>query len=831
MIVSTDLRQRLGKAVRDRVHLRFLKGGVAPLFLLLLVLLNYWPVIVRGEVIAPADLLLRSPPWSSLAPENFYVKNPVGGDIVDYYLPILKQIKSGILDGDLPLWTPLKGQGRPLASMLDSSFFHPLTLFFIMVFPLAKGFSFLVMSKQFLSGLFMYLFLRKWDVSRAGSLLGGVGYMFSGFNVVWLMWPATLVTAFAPFLFLQTENLVRSPSPRVIALLALAVALMLLGGFPSVAGYFFYAAGLYLLVRLVQRFRQTRDIRMVLRIGAGFGLSFLLGVAVVAFQLLPSLEHADFIDISYRSSLSRVTLPFELAIQMVFPNYYGNFVFSNFQAGVKHLNETSGSVGIVTLALAFFGFGMGLLRRRGVVILFGGLALFCFSVIYGIGPFPGWLRHAPVFDLNPSTRLLSVLGFATVVCAAFGFDELRTLRPVGRLRLALLGLVGAGTVILVGMLVYLGLEILERREILSAFVDNFPRMEFHTFRLVTVAFGLLLLLVFGLVIFFHVRRPLPRSILAIAVLAVVIPDLLFFAYRQGPTVPQEYFYPETPAIRFLNENLRPFERVAAFDSSFFNPGTELYYGIGSSFSHALHSQRRRELITAFSPTAFASATSLAPKSQDTDFSSPIIDLLGIRFVIVPPNSAESAADLGLQGRYRLVYQNPGEVSIYENGQFTPAFLVPNVIWLEEPEQILQSVREGDFDPREVAFVEEPPPRWMTDLADGTGERNEDETGALVVVTDYGPETVAYRVEARRPSLLVTPELYHPGWKAFVDGEPRTIYRSDYLFRGVFVESGDHSVVFKYEPQSFRLGVIITLGAVAAIMSLLAFEAGRRYWRR
>ena len=157
--------------------------------------------------------------------------------------------------------------------------------------------------------------------------------------------------------------------------------------------------------------------------------------------------------------------------------------------------------------------------------------------------------------------------------------------------------------------------------------------------------------------------------------------------------------------------------------------------------------------------------------------------------------------------------------------------MPNVIWLEEPEQILQSVREGDFDPREVAFVEEPPPRWMTDLADGTGERNEDETGALVVVTDYGPETVAYRVEARRPSLLVTPELYHPGWKAFVDGEPRTIYRSDYLFRGVFVESGDHSVVFKYEPQSFRLGVIITLGAVAAIMSLLAFEAGRRYWRR
>src|SRR3989304_1969970 len=71
-------------------------------------------------------------------------------------------------------------------------------------------------------------------------------------------------------------------------------------------------------------------------------------------------------------------------------------------------------------------------------------------------------------------------------------------------------------------------------------------------------------------------------------------DLLFFAYRQNPTVPDEYFYPETPGIRFLQTEMRPHERVAPFDGSFMIPGTQLFYGLNSSFSHNLHSERHRD---------------------------------------------------------------------------------------------------------------------------------------------------------------------------------------------------------------------------------------------
>jgi uncharacterized membrane protein YfhO len=40
-------------------------------------------------------------------------------------------------------------------------------------------------------------------------------------------------------------------------------------------------------------------------------------------------------------------------------------------------------------------------------------------------------------------------------------------------------------------------------------------------------------------------------------------------------------------------------------------------------------------------------------------------------------------------------------------------------------------------------------------------------------------------------------------------------RANALFRGVVVEPGEHDVEFKYEPESFKLGVLISLLTVVA----------------
>jgi hypothetical protein len=68
---------------------------------------------------------------------------------------------------------------------------------------------------------------------------------------------------------------------------------------------------------------------------------------------------------------------------------------------------------------------------------------------------------------------------------------------------------------------------------------------------------------------------------------------------------------------------------------------------------------------------------------------------------------------------------------------------------------------------------------------------------------------------REPGWMVWNESYAPGWRAWVDGKPQSIFRAYGLFMAVPVNgTGLHRVAFRYEPTAFRLGLFISLSAWA-----------------
>jgi hypothetical protein len=73
---------------------------------------------------------------------------------------------------------------------------------------------------------------------------------------------------------------------------------------------------------------------------------------------------------------------------------------------------------------------------------------------------------------------------------------------------------------------------------------------------------------------------------------------------------------------------------------------------------------------------------------------------------------------------------------------------------------------------------------------------------------------------------VLTDNHYPGWKAEVDGREVPVDRVDYLFRGVRVGAGAHTVEFRYEPLSWRIGWIVSLVALGGL--ILAVAVG---WRR
>ena len=87
------------------------------------------------------------------------------------------------------------------------------------------------------------------------------------------------------------------------------------------------------------------------------------------------------------------------------------------------------------------------------------------------------------------------------------------------------------------------------------------------------------------------------------------------------------------------------------------------------------------------------------------------------------------------------------------------------------------------------------------------------------ITQYDADALSIETEAVSNGLLVLTDTYYPGWRAWVDGAEQPIWRTNYLFRGIMLTTGRHTIEFRYEPLSFRLG--LTIAAVTMAFTLVA----------
>lgn len=90
----------------------------------------------------------------------------------------------------------------------------------------------------------------------------------------------------------------------------------------------------------------------------------------------------------------------------------------------------------------------------------------------------------------------------------------------------------------------------------------------------------------------------------------------------------------------------------------------------------------------------------------------------------------------------------------------------------------------------------------------------------------GTDAEAYEVEVPNGGFLVRSVAFRPGWKALADGAEVPVLRGNYLFQAVPIPPGIRVVEFRYEPEAFRLGLLLSLwsGLIAAAASAGALLA-------
>lgn len=747
----------------------------------------FYQTFTSGKLPVPADALVGLyHPWRDLYAQqyprgvpyrNFLITDPVREQI-----PWRRQVVDSFRSGRLPTWDATSYSGTPLAANIQSGAYYPLNILFLFL-PFPTAWTMLIVAQPILGGLFMLLFLRNRRIHPIAALLGGIVFAFSGFSVAWMTWgTVTQTAAWIPLCLLAVDHVVAAEYPKKRRLLwtfvlGAALSCSFFAGHSQIFLYGLVLIGTYALVRLVRLPRAHMFDRLTyLFLGAAVAL---LLTAPVWPDYLRSVMSSSRFSAGSQWKEPGFFIPVNQLIQVFVPDFFGNPATLNYW-GEWNYGEFSGYVGMG--AALFVSYALIAVGGAGVRFWTAVAAIaLAFATQNPIAKLP-YVLHVPVIASLQPTRLLMLVDFAFAVLAAYGLHGWLAAKDRRKM------LVAAIPVGLMLVAAWLTAVFLKRGVIMAP--DGAGATAFRNTVVPTVFFVLCVIPFVAASVIGRLKglsrfhRPV-LYITAFALVALTAIDLIRFGQKFTPFTPGEFFFPQTGAIAYLVSRPKPF-RIMSTDDRLLAPNTSAYHGLESVGGYdPVHDRRYDEFIAAMERgkpdirPPFGFERVMQPKN----IGSPLFRLLGVRYVL----SLEDIRNPAFIGVFR-----EGDTRVNEYRYTLPrVFFAERIRFADSKQAAMDTLYAPGFDPAVSAVVEYP--LRLIDLPLTIGE-----TATLV---SYMPGILTIRTHSANIRLLVILNRYDDGWRATVDGKQVPTYRTDYIFTGVVVPEGSHTVRLEH-----RLGV-------------------------
>jgi hypothetical protein len=327
---------------------------------------------------------------------------------------------------------------------------------------------------------------------------------------------------------------------------------------------------------------------------------------------------------------------------------------------------------------------------------------------------------------------------------------------------------------------------------ISMYVDNMELARVAIFKSFALRSFFFITLGAGMV-WLYLKSKVSKGLLILVLAVLVLFDLALvdknFLNDKNFTTKQEVKnpYPETTADKAILEDTDPDFRVLNIAESTFNETHTSYYHKSLGGYHAAKLRRYQDLIDAHIQSgikSIAATLNAAPTDSSiraTFAKQGVLNMLNMRYVIYNPDAAP------LQNRYAL----------------GNAWFVHDVKFVKNADEEIKTI--GEVNPAYTIVVDE---RYKNELDAFTPKAD---ATATIKLTVYRANDLKYESNTTSEQLAVFSEIYYKeGWNAYIDGELKPHFGSDYVLRAMRIPAGKHNIEFKFEPKMFFVGEKISM---------------------
>lgn len=781
----------------------------------------FWQVFLRNKIPFNANLLASFyNPWAQekfLGWQQGIPNKPTAKDDLWIFYPQRTFTTNVLTKWEIPFWNPYSFSGNYHLGLSETAVFYPLNVLFLF-FSQIDVWTFLIIIEPIISGLGMYLFLKRIVLNQKSAFVGALAFAFSGIVIVraveGLSVGHTLI--WMPYVFWGIESFFQTKKIRFLWLTLSSLFFSLLAGWFQFTFYIFILTLIYALFKLYFCSKNQKKTKYLILV------PFLILPLITLFHTLPAMQ--ALLE-SPRSALegrlfSHLHLmPFTHIFTLISPDFWGNPAVYNY-FGKSDYKDSMVFIGVVPLILSTIAIFK---RKRKEELFFIGAILISFVLAIN-NPLSKLVISSPLPVLSSflPNRIFLITTFSFAVLAAYGLDYLLNEKKAAAfliLKKTSIFLL----LIIVGIIFFVALPILKDPTLLSKVDKAGINLSPDAIRFKNSIIPLCLLLATAAV-FFILRNKYSKNTFFLVIIAILFLQAYLFGQKYIPFSNRQFVYPASPVFTYLKKH-QNFDRFMSVGFGHIVPSIPLEFslyspeGIGS-----MYIRRYGEFIRYMKhgdygiPDKIAFDLEIYPKQVFYPKDNRLyrfFELTSVKYIVVDKKSMKESKIITEKNYFNLIWESD-IWQIYQYKKSMPRFFTTsNFEIISDRKKILSALFGDSFNPYKII------------LEDNPGFEPNDYRGDVKVI-NYSPNKISMEVLAKTSTLIYFSDNYSKAFKVFIDGKEGKIMRANYTFRAIPVEKGKHNVVVIYDSKNVFIGFLIAVITLIIIIITQTFQARSKH---